>query len=424
MEVQITTLGAILGLLLSIILIIKKFHPAYSLILGAVVGGLVGGAGLTGTVDVMMTGAKDIMPAILRIVTSGVLAGVLIKTGAAAKIADQIIKTLGEKRALFALALSTMILTSVGVFVDVAVITVAPIALAIAKKIGYAPMVILLAMIGGGKAGNVISPNPNTISAAENFGVDLSSLMAANIIPAIVGLIVTVILANMLGKKIKSKKLQEIEDEIENESEKVELPSFISAIVGPVVAIMLLALRPIAGIAVDPLIALPVGGIVGALAMGKIKNINEYVTFGLSKMMPVAILLIGTGTVAGIIKASTLQQTTIAILSAVHMPAFLLAPISGVLMSAATASTTAGATIASATFAPAIIASGVSPLAGGAMVHTGATVLDHLPHGSFFHATAGATNMSIGERLMLIPYESLIGLSMTIISTIMWGIIF
>lgn len=423
MEVQITTLGAILGLLLSIILIIKKFHPAYSLILGAVVGGLVGGAGLTGTVDVMITGAKDIMPAILRIVTSGVLAGVLIKTGAAAKIADQIIKTLGEKRALFALALSTMILTSVGVFVDVAVITVAPIALAIAKKIGYAPMVILLAMIGGGKAGNVISPNPNTISAAENFGVDLSSLMAANIIPAIVGLIVTVILANMLGKKIKSKKLQEIEDEIENESEKVELPSFISAIVGPVVAIMLLALRPIAGIAVDPLIALPVGGIVGALAMGKIKNINEYVTFGLSKMMPVAILLIGTGTVAGIIKASTLQQTTIAILSAVHMPAFLLAPISGVLMSAATASTTAGATIASATFAPAIIASGVSPLAGGAMVHTGATVLDHLPHGSFFHATAGATNMSIGERLMLIPYESLIGLSMTIISTIMWGII-
>lgn len=423
MEVQITTLGAILGLLLSIILIIKKFHPAYSLILGAVVGGLVGGAGLTGTVDIMMTGAKDIMPAILRIVTSGVLAGVLIKTGAAAKIADQIIKTLGEKRVLFALALSTMILTSVGVFVDVAVITVAPIALAIAKKIGYAPMVILLAMIGGGKAGNVISPNPNTISAAENFGVDLSSLMAANIIPAIVGLIVTVILANMLGKKIKSKKLQEIEDEIENESEKVELPSFISAIVGPVVAIMLLALRPVAGIAIDPLIALPVGGIVGALAMGKIKNINEYVTFGLSKMMPVAILLIGTGTVAGIIKASTLQQTTIAVLSAVHMPAFLLAPISGVLMSAATASTTAGATIASATFAPAIIASGVSPLAGGAMVHTGATVLDHLPHGSFFHATAGATNMSIGERLMLIPYESLIGLSMTIISTIMWGII-
>ena len=214
MDVQITTLGALLGLAVAIILIIKKVHPAYSLILGAVIGGLVGGAGLTGTVDVMMSGAKDIMPAILRIVTSGVLAGVLIQTGAAAKIADQIIKTLGEKRALFALALSTMILTGVGVFVDVAVITVAPIALAIAKKLGYSPMVILLAMIGGGKAGNIISPNPNTISAAENFKVNLSSLMAANIIPAIVGLIVTVILASILAKKFKGagERSQELED--------------------------------------------------------------------------------------------------------------------------------------------------------------------------------------------------------------------
>lgn len=418
MDVQITTLGALLGLAVAIILIIKKIHPAYSLILGAVVGGLVGGAGLSGTVDVMISGAKDIMPAILRIVTSGVLAGVLIKTGAAAKIADQIIKTLGEKRALFALALSTMILTAVGVFVDVAVITVAPIALAISKKLGYAPMVILLAMIGGGKAGNIISPNPNTISAAENFGVDLSSLMAANIIPAIVGLIVTVILASMLAKKFKGTKIEIVKEEQDN----LELPSFFAAIIGPLVAILLLALRPIAGIAVDPLIALPVGGVIGALAMGKAKNLNEYITFGLSKMMPVAILLIGTGTVAGIIKASTLQQTTIGLLDAMNMPAFLLAPISGILMSAATASTTSGATIASATFGPAIMGVGVSPIAGAAMVHAGATVLDHLPHGSFFHATAGATNMSIGERLKLIPYESLVGLSMTIVSTIMWGI--
>ena len=418
MDIQITTLGALIGLAVAIILIIKKLHPVYSLILGAVVGGVVGGAGLTGTVNVMISGAKDIMPAILRIVTSGVLAGVLIKTGAAAKIADQIVKTLGKKRALLALALSTMILTSVGVFIDVAVITVAPIALALAKNLGYSPMVMLLAMIGGGKAGNIISPNPNTIAAAENFGVPLSSLMVANIIPAIVGLIVTVILTSLLAKKFKVQK-----DEIKTEQAMdEELPSFFAAIVGPLVAIALLALRPIAGINVDPLIALPVGGIVGVLVMGKFKNINEYITFGLSKMMPVALLLIGTGTVAGIIKASTLQATTISILDAVNMPAFLLAPISGILMSAATASTTSGATIASATFGQAIMSVGIAPLGGAAMVHAGATVLDHLPHGSFFHATAGATNMTIGQRLKLIPYESLIGLSMTIVSTIMWGI--
>lgn len=419
MEVQITTLGALLGLVVAIVLIIKKVQPVYSLILGAVVGGLVGGAGIEGTVSVMISGAKDIMPAILRIVTSGVLAGVLIKTGAAAKIADQIIKSLGEKRALFAIALSTMILTAVGVFIDVAVITVAPIALAIAKKLGYSPMVILLAMIGGGKAGNIVSPNPNTIAAAENFGVELSSLMVANIIPAIVGLVVTVILTSLLNKKYKGAKETKIE-----EVEEVELPSFFAAIIGPIVTIILLSLRPLIGISIDPLIALPVGGIIGVLVMGKGKNINEYLTFGLSKMMPVAILLIGTGTVAGIIKASGLQATTIGVLNALNMPAFVLAPISGILMCAATASTTSGSTIASATFSQAIVGVGISPIGGAAMVHAGATVLDHLPHGSFFHATAGATGMSIGQRLKLIPYESLVGLSMTLVSTIMWGIIF
>lgn len=419
MEVQITTLGALLGLVVAIVLIIKKVQPVYSLILGAVVGGLVGGAGIEGTVSVMISGAKDIMPAILRIVTSGVLAGVLIKTGAAAKIADQIVKSLGEKRALFAIALSTMILTAVGVFIDVAVITVAPIALAIAKKLGYSPMVILLAMIGGGKAGNIVSPNPNTIAAAENFGVELSSLMVANIIPAIVGLVVTVMLTSLLNKKYKGVQETKIE-----EVEEVELPSFFAAIIGPIVTIILLSLRPLIGISIDPLIALPVGGIIGVLVMGKGKNINEYLTFGLSKMMPVAILLIGTGTVAGIIKASGLQATTIGVLNALNMPAFVLAPISGILMCAATASTTSGSTIASATFSQAIVGVGISPIGGAAMVHAGATVLDHLPHGSFFHATAGATGMSIGQRLKLIPYESLVGLSMTLVSTIMWGIIF
>ncbi|MGL5748909.1 MAG: GntP family permease [Paraclostridium sp.] len=419
MEIQITTIGALIGLFVAIFLIVKKVQPAYSLILGAFVGGIIGGASLQGTVDVMIAGAKDIMPAILRIVTSGVLAGVLIQTGAAAKIADQIITTLGEKRALFALALSTMILTSVGVFVDVSVITVAPIALAIGKKLDYSKVVVLLAMIGGGKAGNIISPNPNTIAASENFGVELSSLMAANVIPAMFGLIVTVILAKMLAKKNKGEKIEVTELDDNNQ----ELPSFISAIIGPIVAIVLLSLRPIAGIAIDPLIALPVGGLVGVTAMGKFNKTNEYITFGLSKMMPVAVLLIGTGTIAGIIKASTLQATTISILDVLNMPEFMLAPISGILMSAATASTTAGTTIASATFGPAIMAVGISPLSGGAMVHAGATVLDHLPHGSFFHATAGATNVSISERLKLIPYESLIGLTMTIVSTIIWGII-
>ena len=70
-----------------------------------------------------------------------------------------------------------------------------------------------------------------------------------------------------------------------------------------------------------------------------------------------------------------------------------MAPLSGILMCAATASTTAGATIASASFAPSILGAGVAATWGAAMINAGATVLDHLPHGSFFHATGGAVGM-------------------------------
>jgi GntP family gluconate:H+ symporter len=415
---QVSALGAIIGLLVAIFLILRKTHPAYGLILGAIVGGLVGGAGLTETVNLMIGGAKNIMPAVLRILTAGVLAGVLIESGGAAKIAETIIEKIGESKALIALIIATCVLTAVGVFIDVAVITVSPIALAIAQRTKISKSAVLLAMIGGGKAGNIMSPNPNTIAAAETFKVDLSSVMAAGIVPAVFGLIVTYFLAKSLVNKGDTVKAEELTETFQDK------PSFLAAMIGPLITITLLALRPIAGIKVDPLIALPLGGLIGCLAMGKIKNVNKYAITGLTKMSGVAILLIGTGTIAGIIANSTLKDVIINGLSASGLPAFLLAPISGILMSAATASTTSGTAVASSVFSGAILALGIKPLAGAAMIHSGATVLDHLPHGSFFHATGGSVFLDIKGRLKVVPYESLVGLTMAIVSSIIFGIFF
>ena len=148
MEAQFTTIGAIVGLIIAIVLIIKKVQPAYSLILGALIGGLIGGGGLTNTVNTMVSGAGSMMSSVLRILTSGILAGSLIKTGSAEKIAETIVEKLGEKRAVAAIAIATMIICAVGVFIDISVITVAPIALAIGKRAGLSKSGILVAMIG------------------------------------------------------------------------------------------------------------------------------------------------------------------------------------------------------------------------------------------------------------------------------------
>ncbi len=417
MDYSFTTIGALIGMAVAIILIIKKVQPAYSLIFGALIGGVIGSGNLILTVDTMVSGAQSMISSVLRIMTSGILAGTLIKTGAAEKIAEVIVQKLGEKRALIAVAAATMVICAVGVFVDISVITVAPIALAIGKKAGYNKASLLLAMIGGGKAGNIISPNPNTIAVSEAFQVDLTSLMIKNIIPAVCALIVTVIIATILSKKAGT---MVSDQDLEKHADNKKLPTFIQAFAGPLTVIILLALRPIFSIVIDPLIALPLGGLVCAIACGSLVQFREFAEFGLSKVAGVSILLIGTGTIAGIIKASALQYDVISLLEMMKIPAFILAPIAGILMAGATASTTAGATIASQTFAQTLLNAGIPAISAGAMIHAGATVIDSLPHGSFFHATGGSVGMNIKERMKLIPFEACIGLTSTIVAVIVY----
>ena len=414
-----SALAAVIGLLLSIVLIIRKVSPVFSLMLGAIVGGLLAGWGLEITVAHMIGGVKDIAPAIVRILAAGVLTGMLVRTGAATTIAKSIIKALGEKYIYLALAISAMILTGMGVFIDVAVITIAPIAIIMGCRLRLSKFKLLLAMIGGGKCGNILSPNPNTIIAAENFDAPLSSVMAAGVVPALIGLIITVFVIVPL---IPKGDLMVGDEATERDNEEA-LPALWRSLLGPIVTIILLALRPIAGIVIDPMIALPVGGIVGIVATSKWRETAACLTYGLEKMSGIAILLVGTGTLAGIIKASAIKDVLVGMLAGWSSGGTFMAPIAGALMSAATASTTAGATIASASFGEAILAAGVAAVWGATMTNAGATTLDHLPHGSFFHATGGSMGFSVNERLRLIPYETLVGLILTLGSIGMYFIV-
>lgn len=255
--------------------------------------------------------------------------------------------------------------------------------------------------------------------------------MYANLIPAIIGLIVTVyVIGRIADRRNRNDASLDVAAEAAEEAGietagEGKLPSFAASMAGPVAAILLLALRPLAGITVDPLVALPAGGLVGILAMGGASKTLKCLSYGLEKMGSVSLLLIGTGTIAGIIKASTLKELLLSALSSASIGEGLIAPVSAMLMSAATASTTAGATVASSSFADIILSAGVSGVWGAAMINAGATVFDHFPHGSFFNATGGVTRLDFGRRLRLIPYESAIGFTLCATSTLLyylWGI--
>ncbi|MEF2966696.1 SLC13 family permease [Paenibacillus sp. M1] len=426
-QFTISWIGAIAGLAIAIILILRKLNPVYALFVGAILGGLIGGANLEETLNFLVSGTQSVMGTVLRVLAAGVLAGVMMESGAAETIAQAIVKKFGGGKAIFALALATMIITAVGVFIPVAVLIVAPIALSVGNKSGISKLALLLALSSGGKAGNIISPNPNTIAAARGFNLDLSDVMLAGFIPAVCGLIVTVIVASLIKKKGVLVSDEEAQD---GDIDTSKYPPLGRAIVAPLVAVVLLMINPIGSILgidaleafkVDALYILPIAGIIGMLAMGKGKKILEYSAAGLNKMTATVLILIGAGGIAGLISASDLSNQVVALIETSGISGTFLAPIAGILMAAATASTSTGVILATGSFGEAILNMGTAPLAAAAMVHTGATVIDSLPQGNYFHVTAGAMKMSIKQRLGLIPYEAIVGGTMAIVATLIYG---
>ena len=64
MDYSFTTIGALIGMAVAIILIIKKVQPAYSLIFGALIGGVIGSGNLILTVDTMVSGAQSMISSV------------------------------------------------------------------------------------------------------------------------------------------------------------------------------------------------------------------------------------------------------------------------------------------------------------------------------------------------------------------------
>lgn len=415
--------GALIGLALAIYLILKKLNPVYSLMLGAIIGALLGGASLTGTIDILVKGEQSVMGTVLR-----VLAGVMMESGAAETLARTIVDKLGDRMAILSLALATMVITAVGVFIPVAVLIVAPIALEVGRRMHISKLALLVALSGGGKAGNIISPNANTIAAAKGFGLELSQVMIADFIPAAVALIVTVIVARLLVKKGDAVMEADLGDMVDSDAG--NLPTLGQAVVTPILAIVLLLLNPIGQVAhltlltkvnLDATYVLPFAAIVGALVMKKGRELRDYARVGMTRMTDVVLILIGAGAIGATITSSNLPQLLIKGVEASHMPGVLLAPISGILMAAATASTSTGVILATGSFAKAILGFGVAPLAAAAMVHTGAIVIDQLPQGNYFHVTANAMHMDLRQRSQGILYEAMVGGSAMLTATILYG---
>ena len=406
----------------SIYLIMKKLSPIVALFIGATIGSLLSGANLNEVLDVFIVGSINMSGVNARVVAGGIMAGVLIGSGAMEVIARFIIDNLGEKRLIAAITLSAFVATAVGVFITIGVIILAPIGLEVGKRAGLSKTSVILALSGGGKAGNIISPNANTVIAAEMFGLELSTVMLHGLAPAIAGFFISVLLAN----RIRNSDVPILDTDIDYVTKTYNI-SFIKAVTAPIVMIILLIGGPIVNtfvdaqwLVIDAMFALPIAAVIGSFAMGQYKDLIKYINIGMAKVMPVMLTLLGGGALGEMISRSDLPAFVEQVIYLIPIPGFLLAPISGLLMSTATGSTTTGVLLAAGAFVPALFAIGISPISAAVMMHAG-TIISDVPHSNYVLATCEVFKINMKKRTKVFPYETLVGIVMIAVTVIIYG---
>src|SRR5699024_12414605 len=89
-------------------------------------------------------------------------------------------------------------------------------------------------------AANFMTPNHVNIAVSDAFYVPLISVMAAGVIPGIFGLIAAYIIAKRISSRGTAIQPEEVD-----QTDQQTLPSLATSLLGPLIAILLLALRPL-----------------------------------------------------------------------------------------------------------------------------------------------------------------------------------
>ncbi|WP_345751080.1 GntP family permease [Microbacterium rhizophilus] len=136
--------------------------------------------------DVLVANFGGTLGSVALLIGLGAILGRLIESSGGAKvIADRMVSIFGEKRAAFALGLTSLIL-GFPIFFDAGLVVMLPIIFAVARRIGGKNL--LLYGITGAAAFSVmhvfLPPHPGPVSATELFGADLGVVMLIGLVVA------------------------------------------------------------------------------------------------------------------------------------------------------------------------------------------------------------------------------------------------
>ncbi|MDR2504660.1 MAG: GntP family permease [Oscillospiraceae bacterium] len=289
---------AFIILIVVMVVAISKFHihPFLSIMGVSLLLAIIAGLPLTGIPGVLGAGFSGAFSSLGIVIILGAMIGYFLeKTGAALKMADVVVKTVGQKRPTLAILIMGWIV-SIPVFCDSGFVILNPIRKAMVKKTRTSGVAMAVALSAGLYTSHVlIPPTPGPIAAANSLGLsnNLLLVIGVGVLISIPALIAGYFFAKSAGKKIKN--TEDMEENAPGESYDEllkkfgKLPSAFEAFAPIVVPILLMAISSILSMAGasgwftdlfkflgTPIIALTVGLIISVVSLARAGKMKEF----------------------------------------------------------------------------------------------------------------------------------------------------
>jgi GntP family gluconate:H+ symporter len=192
---------AVIGIVLMIVW--AKINPVVALVVGALYLGVAAGLGFDETVTAVNTGFGNLMAEVGLIIGFGVMIGTTLSaTGTMQRVVDGLLKLVGPKRSPYVLGLTSGIIFP-SIYFDVALVILAPIAGAIAKRTGKSIATLAGSLAIGLEVGLlIVVPGVAAIAVAGPLGVDIGTMLLWGIPLGIFFIVSSIFLHDLMMRKL------------------------------------------------------------------------------------------------------------------------------------------------------------------------------------------------------------------------------
>jgi GntP family gluconate:H+ symporter/Gnt-I system low-affinity gluconate transporter len=406
-------LCAVIGVAFLLLLIIKfKIQPLLAILFAAVIIGAGVGMPPQMIVASINKGIGNTLQSIALLVGLGSMFGAILElSGGAETISTTLVKTFGEKKSVWALGITGLII-AIPVFFDAGLIILIPLAFGLAKKTGKSTLLYGIPLLGGLAVGHAfIPPTPGPILVAAMLNADLGLVIALGLVCGAVAMVLGgVLFGSYVGKKYHIPVPEHAQATMELAKENQKLPSFgtvVAIILTPLILILLNTasgalinsgvewlkpLQPVLSFVGTPFIALTIAVFLALILLG-VKN--KYSLAELEKVMtkslePAGIILLvtaGGGVLRYMLEDSGIGRVVGDFVAANNMPVIVVAFIVALAVRISVGSATVAMTMAAGIIAAMPGIAALSPVDTACIVMAvagGSTCASHVNDSGFW----------------------------------------